>query len=54
VKIITFSSDNATEIDKKLELIEGISQATNKQSTFNAADPSSNTPLLIASQKNYS
>lgn len=51
VKIITFSLENTIPIDKKLELIESISDATNKQNQVNSADRSSNNPLLIASQK---
>ena len=51
LKIITFSLDKTISIDKKLELVEEISEATNKQNIVNNADRSSNNPLLIASQK---
>ena len=51
VKIITFSlAKSLTDIDR-LELIESISSATNKQNPVNNSDRSSNNPLLIASQK---
>ena len=51
VKVITFSSIKEIPIINKLELIESISEATNKQNQVNFADRSSNNPLLIKAQK---
>lgn len=51
VKIITFSLSKTLTPADKLELIESISDSTNKQNPVNGADRSSNNPLLIASQK---
>lgn len=50
VKIITFSLNKTSSINEKLELIEEVSEATNKQNQVNSADRSSNNPLLISSQ----
>jgi len=50
VKIITFSLDKTSSFSEKLELIEEVSEATNKQNQVNSADRSSNNPLLISSQ----
>jgi len=51
VKVITFSLSNEIPIESKLNLIEAISGATNKQSEVNSADRISNNPLLITAQK---
>lgn len=51
VKVITFSLNNETTVSKKLQLIEDISEATNKQNEVNSADRNSNNPLLLDSQK---
>jgi hypothetical protein len=51
IKIITFSLLEDIPTDKKLALIESISEATNKQNQVNSADRSSNNPILIESQK---
>ncbi len=50
-KIITFGLSSETTTEKRLALIESISDATNKQSQVNSADRSSNNPILIESQK---
>jgi hypothetical protein len=50
VKIITFSLNKNSSFSEKLDLIEEISEATNKQNQVNSADRSSNNPLLISSQ----
>lgn len=50
VKIITFDPAGAGSYESKLDLVESISTATNKQTEVNNADRSSNNPLWISSQ----
>ena len=51
LRVITFNPSHEIPLDKKLELIEAVSEASNKQTQVNNADRSSNDPLLVDTQK---
>lgn len=51
IRVITFKFPNFVSDEKKIQLIEAISSATNQQSQVDTSDRSSNNPFLIESQK---
>ncbi len=52
LRIITFDSSTRLDEVKKVELINSISEATNKQNLVNNADRNSNNELLVNAQRN--
>lgn len=51
IKVITFSLSSKISHEKRIELIEAISEATNKQNQVDTSDRNSNNSFLVESQK---